>query len=203
MFRFREVCGRPLGKKAVETLHLDTSLCICPVCGASSIASAEPMRLGACRYSIFRVCHRRSAHRCHRWKRCLSMQFLKARSGNSNRSGMAFAVWLFATTTRSSFSQSPNNRSPGTPRARESLSEVRRDDLFWMDRSPCRKDNSFSFYALPQRIHPAASRIQSPATDNRFRHGTKLLRWRPDKSPEQCKMNQLAQKKTDLLRLLK
>ena len=40
-------------------------------------------------------------------------------------------------------------------------------------------------------------------TGNRFRHGTKLLRWRPDKLPEQCKMDQPAQKKTDLLRLLK
>jgi hypothetical protein len=29
-----------------------------------------------------------------------------------------------------------------------------------------------------------------------------LLRWRPDKLPEQCKMDQPAQKKTDLLRLL-
>ena len=29
-------------------------------------------------------------------------------------------------------------------------------------------------------------------TGNRFRHGTTLLRWRPDKSPAQCKMDQLA-----------
>jgi ATP-dependent DNA ligase len=40
-------------------------------------------------------------------------------------------------------------------------------------------------------------------TGNRFRHGTKLLRWRPDKPPEQCQMDQLAQKQSDLLRLLK
>ena len=40
-------------------------------------------------------------------------------------------------------------------------------------------------------------------TGGRFRHGTKLLRWRPDKSPKQCKLDQLAQKKSDLLRLLK
>jgi ATP-dependent DNA ligase len=26
-------------------------------------------------------------------------------------------------------------------------------------------------------------------TGNRLRHGTKLLRWRPDKSPEQCTMH--------------
>jgi hypothetical protein len=29
---------------------------------------------------------------------------------------------------------------------------------------------------------------------NRFRHGTKLLRWRPDKSPKQCKLDQVEQK---------
>ena len=28
-------------------------------------------------------------------------------------------------------------------------------------------------------------------TGNRFRHGTRLLRWRPDKAPEQCRMDQL------------
>jgi ATP-dependent DNA ligase len=30
-------------------------------------------------------------------------------------------------------------------------------------------------------------------TDGRFRHGTKLLRWRPDKAPRQCTFEQLAQ----------
>jgi ATP-dependent DNA ligase len=30
-------------------------------------------------------------------------------------------------------------------------------------------------------------------TGNRFRHGTKLLRWRPDKSPRQCTIEQLQQ----------
>jgi ATP-dependent DNA ligase len=28
-------------------------------------------------------------------------------------------------------------------------------------------------------------------TGNRFRHGTKFLRWRPDKAPERCRMDQL------------
>lgn len=28
-------------------------------------------------------------------------------------------------------------------------------------------------------------------TNGRFRHGTKLIRWRPDKSPKQCKMDQV------------
>jgi ATP-dependent DNA ligase len=40
-------------------------------------------------------------------------------------------------------------------------------------------------------------------TGERFRHGTKLLRWRPDKSPKQCTMEQVKQKKADLLKLLK
>jgi ATP-dependent DNA ligase len=38
---------------------------------------------------------------------------------------------------------------------------------------------------------------------DRFRHGTRLMRWRPDKSPKQCTFNQLAQKKADLMALLK
>jgi len=37
----------------------------------------------------------------------------------------------------------------------------------------------------------------------RFRHGTRLLRWRPDKAPRQCTVDQLRQKKADLLKLLK
>jgi ATP-dependent DNA ligase len=37
----------------------------------------------------------------------------------------------------------------------------------------------------------------------RFRHGTRLLRWRPDKLPRQCTMDQVKQKKADLMKLLK
>jgi ATP-dependent DNA ligase len=40
-------------------------------------------------------------------------------------------------------------------------------------------------------------------TGGRFRHGTKLLRWRPDKAAKQCTLDQLTQTKSDLLRLLK
>jgi len=36
----------------------------------------------------------------------------------------------------------------------------------------------------------------------RFRHGTRLMRWRPDKAPRQCTMQQVAQKKADLMKLL-
>ena len=38
---------------------------------------------------------------------------------------------------------------------------------------------------------------------DRFRHGTRILRWRPDKAPRQCTMDQLKQKKADLLGLLR
>lgn len=31
-------------------------------------------------------------------------------------------------------------------------------------------------------------------TGNRFRHGTKVIRWRPDKKPSQCRMDQLRQR---------
>jgi ATP-dependent DNA ligase len=36
----------------------------------------------------------------------------------------------------------------------------------------------------------------------RFRHGTSLIRWRPDKAPEQCTMDQVKQKKADLMKLM-
>lgn len=38
---------------------------------------------------------------------------------------------------------------------------------------------------------------------DRFRHGTRLLRWRPDKAPEQCTLEQVKQKKANLMKLLK
>ncbi|HZS65393.1 MAG TPA: ATP-dependent DNA ligase [Xanthobacteraceae bacterium] len=37
---------------------------------------------------------------------------------------------------------------------------------------------------------------------HRFRHGTRLMRWRPDKSPKQCGLDQVRQKKANLLKLL-
>ncbi len=37
----------------------------------------------------------------------------------------------------------------------------------------------------------------------RFRHGMRLLRWRPDMAPQQCTMEQVKQKKADLMKLLK
>jgi ATP-dependent DNA ligase len=36
----------------------------------------------------------------------------------------------------------------------------------------------------------------------RFRHGTRILRWRPDKQPRQCTLDQIAQRRGNLLRLL-
>jgi ATP-dependent DNA ligase len=36
----------------------------------------------------------------------------------------------------------------------------------------------------------------------RFRHGTRLMRWRPDKAPRQCRLDQIRQKKANLMRLL-
>lgn len=37
---------------------------------------------------------------------------------------------------------------------------------------------------------------------DRFRHGTSILRWRPDKAPKQCTFEQLAQKVADPMKLL-
>ncbi|HEY1361288.1 MAG TPA: ATP-dependent DNA ligase, partial [Xanthobacteraceae bacterium] len=38
---------------------------------------------------------------------------------------------------------------------------------------------------------------------HRFRHGTKLLRWRPDKAPRQCTMEQVRQRPAQLAQLLR
>jgi ATP-dependent DNA ligase len=40
-------------------------------------------------------------------------------------------------------------------------------------------------------------------TGGRFRHGTRLLRWRPDKSPAQCTFQQLEQRKSNAVAWLK
>jgi ATP-dependent DNA ligase len=40
-------------------------------------------------------------------------------------------------------------------------------------------------------------------TGDRFRHGTRFLRWRPDKAPRQCKLDQVEQRKANLMALLK
>jgi ATP-dependent DNA ligase len=40
-------------------------------------------------------------------------------------------------------------------------------------------------------------------TGDRFRHGTRLMRWRPDKAPKQCMLDQVKQKKANLMKLLK
>jgi ATP-dependent DNA ligase len=39
-------------------------------------------------------------------------------------------------------------------------------------------------------------------TGGRFRHGTKLLRWRPDKAPDQCTMDQVRPERKSALKLL-
>jgi ATP-dependent DNA ligase len=39
-------------------------------------------------------------------------------------------------------------------------------------------------------------------TGDRFRHGTRLLRWRPDKAPKQCTLDQVKQKKASPMALL-
>jgi ATP-dependent DNA ligase len=39
-------------------------------------------------------------------------------------------------------------------------------------------------------------------TGGRFRHGTKFMRWRPDKAPEQCTFAQLSDRPRSVLNLL-
>jgi ATP-dependent DNA ligase len=40
-------------------------------------------------------------------------------------------------------------------------------------------------------------------TGGRFRHGSKIVRWRPDKAPQQCKMEQVSARGGSTLKLLK
>jgi ATP-dependent DNA ligase len=44
----------------------------------------------------------------------------------------------------------------------------------------------------PLRAELVVEVLYDQVTANRFRHGTRLLRWRPDKAPRQCRMDQLA-----------
>jgi ATP-dependent DNA ligase len=43
----------------------------------------------------------------------------------------------------------------------------------------------------PLRPKLVAEVVYDQVTGDRFRHGTRLLRWRPDKRPDQCRMDQL------------
>ena len=46
-------------------------------------------------------------------------------------------------------------------------------------------------------------RVRPPhLTDGRFRHGTRLMRFRPDKTPAQCTMDQVEQRANGLVKLL-
>jgi ATP-dependent DNA ligase len=47
-----------------------------------------------------------------------------------------------------------------------------------------------------KQSHPLATKLVAEIqydhfTGGRFRHGTKFLRWRPDKKPAQCKLEQV------------
>lgn len=44
---------------------------------------------------------------------------------------------------------------------------------------------------MPLRPELVVEVLYDQLTGDRFRHGTKLLRWRPDKAPAQCTMDQL------------
>jgi ATP-dependent DNA ligase len=39
-------------------------------------------------------------------------------------------------------------------------------------------------------------------TGDRLRHGTRLMRWRPDKAPQQCTLDQVKQRRANLMKLL-
>jgi ATP-dependent DNA ligase len=56
---------------------------------------------------------------------------------------------------------------------------------------PSRWNNGEETPWSPLRPHFVVEVIYDQVTGKRFRHGTRLHRWRPDKSPDQCTMDQL------------
>jgi len=54
----------------------------------------------------------------------------------------------------------------------------------------------------PLRSKLVAEVSYDHVSGGRFRHGTRLLRWRPDKAPKQCTMDQIEQHRGNVLRLL-
>jgi ATP-dependent DNA ligase len=56
---------------------------------------------------------------------------------------------------------------------------------------PSRWSNERSTAWVPLRPELVVEVSYDHVTGGRFRHGTALLRWRPDKAPNQCTMQQL------------
>jgi ATP-dependent DNA ligase len=56
---------------------------------------------------------------------------------------------------------------------------------------PSRWNNGRESEWEPLRAELVVEVLYDQVTGDRFRHGTKLLRWRPDKAPRQCTMDQL------------
>jgi ATP-dependent DNA ligase len=68
--------------------------------------------------------------------------------------------------------------------------------------SPSRWSTIRSTEWEPIKPTPVAEVSYDHFTAGRFRHGTKLLRWRPDKDPRQCTFEQVARQSGIDLRLL-
>jgi len=68
--------------------------------------------------------------------------------------------------------------------------------------APSRWSSERSTAWEPVRPRLVAEVRYDHVSGDRFRHGTKFMRWRPDKAPRQCMFDQVKQKKANLLRLL-
>jgi ATP-dependent DNA ligase len=60
--------------------------------------------------------------------------------------------------------------------------------------APSRWSNGRSTDWEPLKPTQVVEVVFDQVTNDRFRHGTTLLRWRPDKKPRQCTFEQLQQK---------
>ena len=87
-------------------------------------------------------------------------------SGNTNRNGTAFAVWHFAKAQKLNCNPSRRSRWPVIFLELVAALARLKPSVFALDGEiavPAGRD--FSFDALLQRIHPAASRVQRLATE--------------------------------------
>lgn len=67
---------------------------------------------------------------------------------------------------------------------------------------PSRWSNERSTQWCPLKPNLVVEVSYDHFSGERFRHGTSILRWRPDKAPEQCTFDQFKQKSADPMKLL-
>ena len=97
-----------------------------------------------------------------------------------------------------------NNNSPATPVLTKKLEGLIQSPGF-TGKAPgglSRWSTKRSMEWQPLQLRLVAEVQFDHFTGGRFRHGTKFLRWRPDKSPKSCTMKQVQRENKSVLNLL-